>query len=186
MLSLDPLSLDSDMLDEARAYLHVDLVDEDPSLASCLLAAVSHAEQFTGQVIFRRSTREILTAGSGWQVLQAVPVQSVSGVTGIPAEGAMFALASDRWEAKIGSRGEPYIRIVEPGSAGRVEVAAIAGLATAWAILPESLRLGLLRLTAHFHAHRDTAGDAGPPAAALALLLPWRRMRLGQLPALRQ
>ncbi|MBL0925732.1 MAG: hypothetical protein IBJ12_14865 [Sphingomonadaceae bacterium] len=178
MLSLDPLGLDSDMLDEARAYLHVGETDEDPSLASCLLAAVSHAEQFTRQVIFRRSTREILTAASGWQALEAVPVQTVTAVTGIPAEGPTFALASDRWEAKVGSRGEAYVRILQPGSAGRVEIGAIAGLATTWAALPESLRLGLLRLTAHFHAHRDDAGDAVPPAAALALLLPWRRMRL--------
>lgn len=156
----------------------VDNAEEDPSLASALLAAIGHAERFTGQVILRRTAREILTAGSGWQALQAMPVQSVSTVTGIPAEGASFALVADAWEAKIGSRGEAYVRILQPGSAGRVDVTAIAGLATTWATLPESLRLGLLRMTAHFHAHRDSPADAGPPAAALALLLPWRRMRL--------
>lgn len=178
MLSLDPLGLDSDMLDEARAYLRVEHAEEDPWLASALLAAIAHAEQFTGQVILRRAAREILTAGSGWQALQAIPVQSVSGMTGIPVEGATFVLAADAWEAKIGSRGESYIRVLQPGSAGRVEVAAIAGLATSWTSLPESLRLGLLRLAAHFHAHRDDVADTGPSAAALALLLPWRRIRL--------
>jgi uncharacterized phiE125 gp8 family phage protein len=176
MLSLDPLGLDSVMLDEARAYLRVE--DEDPSLSAALLAAIGHAENFTRTVLIRRNAREIVSASPGWQILQVAPVQSISGVTGIPAEGANFVLSANAWEAKIGSRGEAYVRIVQPGIAGRAEIACVAGLAPDWASLPEALRLGLLRLTAHFHAHRDAADGAGPPAAALALLLPWRRMRL--------
>jgi uncharacterized phiE125 gp8 family phage protein len=178
MLSLDPLALDGAMLDEARAYLRVDAAEEDPSLASALLAAIGHAENFTRAILIRRTAREIISAASGWQILQAMPVQSVNSVTGIPAEGAIFALSAGAWEAKIGSRGEAYVRIIQPGSAGRAEIVCVAGLAADWASLPEPLRLGLLRLTAHFHAHRDDPADGGPPAAALALLLPWRRMRL--------
>jgi uncharacterized phiE125 gp8 family phage protein len=177
MLSLDPLGLDSAMLDEGRAFLRID--DEDPSLSAALLAAIHHAEMFTRSVIIRRTAREVLSASSSWQILQAAPVQSVISVTGIPAEGAVFALAASTWEAKIGSRGAAYVRIIQPGSAGRAEIASSAGLAADWASLPESLRLGLLRLTAHFHAHRDDPAGGGPPAAALALLLPWRRMRVG-------
>jgi uncharacterized phiE125 gp8 family phage protein len=178
MLSLDPLSLDSAMLDEARAYLRVETVEEDPSLSSALLAAIGHAENFTRAVLVRRTAREMISASSGWQILQVAPVQSVVSVTGIPAEGATFMLAADAWEVKIGSRGEAYVRIMQPGSAGRAEITCIAGLAADCAALPEGLRLGLLRLTAHFHAHRDAPDAGGPPAAALALLLPWRRLRL--------
>jgi uncharacterized phiE125 gp8 family phage protein len=178
MLSLDPLALDSVMLDEARAYVRVDAAEDDPSLGAALLAAIGHAEQFTRSVLVRRTAREIISAASGWQILQAMPVQSVSSAAGIPAEGASFALAADAWEAKIGSRGQAYVRILQPGSAGRAEIVLTAGLAADWASLPEPLRLGLLRLTAHFHSHRDDPADGGPPAAALALLLPWRRMRL--------
>jgi uncharacterized phiE125 gp8 family phage protein len=178
MLSLDPLGLDSSMLDEARAYLRVDDGAEDASLSSAVLAAIGHAENFTRSVLLRRTAREIICASSGWQILQVAPVQSVSGVNGIPAEGASFALAPDAWEAKIGSRGEAYLRITQPGSAGRAEIACVAGLAVDWAALPEALRLGVLRLAAHFHAHRDAPDVGGPPAAALALLLPWRRMRV--------
>jgi uncharacterized phiE125 gp8 family phage protein len=178
MLSLDPLALDSAMLDEARAYVRVDTAEEDPSLGAALLAAIGHAENFTRTILIRRTACETISAASGWQILQVAPVYAVSGVTGIPAEGASFGLATDAWEAKIGSRGEAYVRILQPGSAGRVEIGCIAGLAADWASLPEALRLGLLRLTAHFHAHRDAPDAAGPPAAALALLLPWRRMRL--------
>ena len=178
MLSLDPLALDSVMLDEARAYLRVEVAEEDPSLAAALLAAIGHAEDFTRAVLIQRNARETVSTGSGWQTLTVAPVQSVSSVIGIPAEGARFALAADAWEAKISSRGETYVRIIQPGSAGRAEIVLTAGLAADWASLSEPLRLGLLRLTAHFHAHRDDPSGGGPPAAALALLLPWRRMRL--------
>lgn len=178
MLSLDPLGLDSAMLDEARAYLRVDMADEDPSLSAALLAAIGHAENFTRAVLIRRNATEIISASCGWQILQACPVQSVISVTGIPAEGAAFLFAPDAWEAKIGSRGEAYVRIANPGIAGRAQIACVAGVASDWAALPEALRLGLLRLTAHFHAHRDAPDAGGPPSAALALLLPWRRLRL--------
>jgi uncharacterized phiE125 gp8 family phage protein len=179
MLSLDPLGLDSAMLDEARAFVRIETGDDDPSLPAAVLAAIGHAENFTRSILIRRNAHEIVSASSGWQILQAAPVQSVVSVTAIPAEGATFVLASDMWEAKIGSRGEAYVRILQPGSAGRAEIACVTGLATDWASLPEALRLGLLRLCAHFHSHRDAADGAAPPAAALALLLPWRRMRVG-------
>jgi uncharacterized phiE125 gp8 family phage protein len=178
MLSLDPLGLDSIMLDEARAYLRIDVAEEDPSLSAAVLAAIAHAETFTRSILIRRNAREILSASSGWQVLQAAPVQSVVSVAGIPAEGPIFPLDAGAWEAKIGSRGDAYVRILQQGAAGRAEITSMAGVAVDWAALPEALRLGLLRMTAHFHTHRDAPDDRGPPAAALALLLPWRRMRL--------
>jgi hypothetical protein len=69
--------------------------------------------------------------------------------------------------------------VTQPGSAGRVEVTATAGLAPEWEALPEAIRLGVLRLVGHLHLYRDSADDRGPPAAVAALLRPWRRMRFG-------
>ena len=178
MLSLDPLGLDSVMLAEVRAFLRVDADTDDDVLGACAVAAIGHAEIFTRQILIWRGATETVSAGSGWQILKAAPVQSVIGATGIPAEGANFTLDASAWEAKISSRGEGYFRVLQPGIAGRAEVTLIAGIAADWASLPESLRMGLLRLAAYFHANRDAADDAGPPAAALALLLPWRRMQV--------
>ncbi len=178
MLSIDPLGLDGNMLDGVRSYLRIDAAEEIASLSAICLAAIGHAERFTGQFLLRRAAREILSAGSGWQSLSAFPIVSVTGVTGIPAEGASFVLAPGAWEAKIGSRGEAHLRVLQPGSAGRVEVTAQVGLAADWDDLPEVLRLALLRLGGHFYAHRDASDDAGPPLAVSALLRPWRRMRL--------
>jgi uncharacterized phiE125 gp8 family phage protein len=178
MLSLDPLGLDSVMLAEVRAYLRVDDDTDADILSACIVAAIGHAEHYTRQILIWRGATETVSAGSGWQILQAAPVQTVVGVTGVPAEGARFELGASAWEAKIGSRGEAYFRVLQPGIAGRAEVTLIAGLAADWAGLPESLRQGLLRLSAYFYANRDSADDAGPPAAALALLQPFRRMHV--------
>ena len=179
MLSMEPLGLDSVMLDEVRAYLRVDQDMDDSALAAAILAAIGHAEQFTRQALLRRAGTEIVTAGSGWQLLQTLPVHAITDVTGIPADGATFALAASAWELKRSSLGEAYFRVLQPGSAGRVEISMTAGLAIDWASLPESLRLGLLRLAGYFYNNRDSASDDGPPAAALALLQPWRRVRVG-------
>jgi len=178
MLSLAPLALDSIMLDEVRAFLRVDVDMDDSSLASSLLAALGYAEQFTGQILLRRTVTEIVTSGGGWQILKALPVQSVLSVTALPAEGASYLMAPSAWEAKISSTGEGYFRVLQPGNAGRVAVACHAGLVADWTSLPEALRMGVLRLAGYFYAHRDGAEGDGPPAAALALLRPWRRMHV--------
>ncbi|MEP7350522.1 MAG: hypothetical protein ABI668_11330 [Sphingorhabdus sp.] len=177
MLGIDPLGLDSVMLDEARAYLRLESGEEDAPLAAIILAAIGHAEGFIGQLVVRRGVRQILPSSATWQRLGAGPVQAVTVVTGIPAEGATFALMPSAYAVDIDINGDGHIRVMQPGSAGRVEVAYQAGLAAEWAELPEALRLGILRLTAHLHAHRDASDDSGPPAAVAVLLRPWRRVR---------
>jgi uncharacterized phiE125 gp8 family phage protein len=176
MLSIDPLSLDGAMLDEARAYLRLENEEEDAPFAAILLAAMAQAENYLGQLLLRRAVREILPISSAWQRLHGSPFVSVSGATGIPAEGASFALS--QFSIDVDARGDGWLRVKEPGAAGRVELAYQAGLAGSWATLPEAIRLGVLRLAAHYHAHRDDPGDGGMPEAVTALLRPWRRVRL--------
>lgn len=178
MPGTDPISLSGEMLDAAKSYLRIDNGVEDDVIRTVMAAAVRHAEAFVGQLLLRRTQSVRLSAGSGWQALPVAPVIGIVGVTGIPADGAAFALQPPAWEAAIDKRGNASIRIVRPGSAGRVEVDVDAGIAADWGGLPDNIRLGLLRLAAHFHAHRDAGDDTSPPMAALALLAPWKRMRL--------
>jgi uncharacterized phiE125 gp8 family phage protein len=178
MLSRQALTLDGVMLDEAKAYLRLEQDEDDPSLGAILLAAIGHAESHVGQMLITRNVSEIRAVSSFWQRLTASPVVSFTSVTGIPAEGATFVMPTTNYSTEIDSAGEGHFRITQPGSAGRVEIAYRAGLADSWAELPEALRLGILRLAGHLFAHRDAADDAGPPAAVLALLRPWRRVRL--------
>jgi uncharacterized phiE125 gp8 family phage protein len=178
MISRDAVVLDSDMLDEARAYLRLESEEEDASLGAVLLGAVGHAEDYLGFMLLRRNAREILPASLQWQRLNAVPFVLLNSVTGIPAEGMPFALSSETYKIEIDVHGEAWLRVMQPGSAGRVEIACLAGLAPTWAELPEAIRLGVLRLAAHLHLHRDNPDDAGPPEGVAALLRPWRRRRI--------
>lgn len=178
MLSHDALSLDGDMLDEANAYLRLESGEEDAPLGAIILAAISHAERFTAQMLLRRGVREVRSVSSFWQRLTATPVIAFTSVTGIPAEGATFSVPATGYSTDIDSAGDGHFRVTQAGSAGRVEVAYQAGLANSWAELPEALRLGILRLVGHLYANRDAADDGGPPEAVAALLRPWRRVRL--------
>jgi uncharacterized phiE125 gp8 family phage protein len=178
MLSLEPLSLDSIMLDEAKAYLRLETDQDDAPLGAILLAAIGHAEVYLRQALIRREVRQIFSASSDWRRLSATPVAAITGVNGLPADGASFVLLPENYKTEIDGNGDGHIRISQPGSAGRVEVAYQAGIAASWAELPETLRLGILRLTGHLHLHRDSGDDGGPPAAVAALLRPWRRIAL--------
>jgi hypothetical protein len=53
MISRDAVVLDSDMLDEARAYLRLEGEEDDASLGSVLLGAIGHAEAYLGQMLLR-------------------------------------------------------------------------------------------------------------------------------------
>ena len=178
MLSLTVLSLDGFMLDEAKAYLRLENADEDAPLGAIILAAIAHAEAFTRQVLIRRDGRQTITASGAWTRLAATPIFAIGAVTGLPADGASFVLPLENYAADIDNDGDGYVRVTQPGAAGRVEIAFTAGIAASWAELPEALRLGILRLVGHLHLHRDAGDDAGPPAAVAALLRPWRRMTL--------
>jgi uncharacterized phiE125 gp8 family phage protein len=178
MLTRDALGLDGAMLDEAKAFLRLECDEEDAPLGALVLAAIAQAEMFTGMMLIRRGVVERLNAATQWQRLGASPARSVMGLTGIPAEGAPFTLPVADYAVDIDNQGDGWVRVIQPGSAGRIEVAYQAGLAGEWAVLPETLRLGVLRMAGHLFTHRDAAQDIGPPPAVAALLRPWKRMRL--------
>lgn len=178
MLMRDALGLDGAMLDEVKAYLRLENDEEDAPLGAILIAAIGHGEAYLNQMLIVRTVRQTLPVTDRWQRLAATPVSSVTQVLGLPAEGAAFALGPGSYGVDIDSSGDGWVRTLQPGSAGRIEVSYTAGMASEWSGLPEALRLGLLRLVGHFYAHRDAPVDAGPPPAVAALLRPWRRMRL--------
>ncbi len=178
MMTPEPLLLPDAAADDLRAWLRLEPGEEDPLLLALMAAAIRHAEQFTGQLLLARTVRQILNASSDWQRLAATPVRVISGVTGLPGEGASYTLPVSAYAIDIDGNGDGWVRVMQSGSAGRIEVACEAGISIDWGKLPESLRLAVLRLTGYLHANRDGDSDSGPPAAVAALLRPWRRMRL--------
>jgi uncharacterized phiE125 gp8 family phage protein len=179
MLTLEPLVLGDEALSDLRAWLRVETEDEDPLLLALIAAGVRHAEAFTGMVLIARPCTARIAASPDWKRLPATPVRSITSVTGIPAQGVGFVLPASDYAVDIDAYGDGWVRVMNAGTARRIDVGLTAGLADTWVDLPEPVRLAALRLTGYLHANRDGDGDAGPPAAVAALLRPWRRMRLG-------
>ncbi|MBL8647606.1 MAG: phage head-tail connector protein [Sphingosinicella sp.] len=154
-------------LGEVKAYLRIDGAEEDALLAGLVRTAAALCEAFTGQVLIAEARSETIVADGEWHRLAATPVRSF--------EGAFVGEDVAAFDSLTDASGDGWVRI-SGGRAARVAVE--AGLAEDWNGVPEPLRQGIVRLTAHLYANRDAAGDAGPPAAVAALWRPWRRMRL--------
>ncbi|MFD0846770.1 head-tail connector protein [Sphingosinicella xenopeptidilytica] len=154
-------------LGEVKAYLRIDGAEEDALLAGLVRTAAALCEAFTGQVLIAEARSETVAADGEWHRLAATPVRSF--------EGAFVGEDAAAFDSLTDASGDGWVRI-SGGRAARVAVE--AGLAEDWNGVPEPLRQGIVRLTAHLYANRDAAGDAGPPAAVAALWRPWRRMRL--------
>jgi uncharacterized phiE125 gp8 family phage protein len=162
-------------LTEVKAWLRIELSTDDGSLASLIRAAFAHTEDFCGQVLLVRNGVETLPMRGEWTRMSATPVRAITQVSGLPAEGSSFLLSTGSYAIDIDANGDGWIRVTQPGSAGRIAVQMTAGLANDWASLPEAIRQGVVRLAAHMFAERDSGV---PPAIVTALWQPWRRMRL--------
>ena len=179
-------------LAELKDWLAITTPREDAALTQLLRAALETCEAFTGTMPLAAQCEEVLPVlrpfdklraqderSGGWQALATRPVGAVTGVEGIPAEGARFPLAAADYAIELTADGGALVRVVRPGSAGRVAVRFTAGMAAGWPDVPEGIRHGVLRLAAHHYRQRDTgAMQAIPPAAVAALWRPWRLMRL--------
>ena len=173
-----PPELPDAALDQLKEWLAIRSSADDAALTGLLRTALEVCEAFTGAMPIACTYEDILPAGGEWQALSVRPVQSITGIEAIPAEGARYPLSPDAYAIELEADGAGLVRVTRQGSAGRVAVRFIAGLAPTWETLPEGLRHGILRLAAHHWRERDSAADAAPPAAVAALWRPWRRMRL--------
>jgi uncharacterized phiE125 gp8 family phage protein len=166
-------------LADAKAYLRLDTDDEDALLATLIAAAMALCERFTGLTLVRAARTDAVAARRPcWLRLPATPVAAITAVSALDAAGTATPLDVQDYAIDIDAAGDGWVRLDRPVPATRLSIGYTAGLAADWPALPEALRQGVVRLTAHLFAHRDDAGDAGPPAAVAALWRPWRRMRL--------
>jgi uncharacterized phiE125 gp8 family phage protein len=161
---------------EAQAYARVETGEEEALLAGLVRTASALCEAFTGQVLIAREFQERIDANGEWRRLSLTPVRSIDGVAAIADDGSVSPLAATDYAIDIDARGDGWVRS-NGASHGRLLVTGQAGLAIDANGVPEPLRQGILRLTAHLFATRDGSGGE-PPAAVTALWRPFRRMRL--------
>lgn len=166
-------------LDELKNWLAISGPREDSGLTALLGAAVEMCEAFTRQMPLECDCEEVLAAARDWQSLRTMPVQAVTGVQSISADGTRLALASGDYAIDLTADGSARVRVLSPIVEGRIAVRFTAGLAPDWNTLPAALRHGIVRLAAHNFRQREAdAGKPAPPAAVAALWNPWRRLRL--------
>ena len=147
MIVGDGIVVPAEALAAAKEFLRVGHDGEDALIEALVAAAAELCERFTGLVLPARTFDETLPAKSGWQRLGRTPVRSIGQVEGL--EGADAApLPPDAYSIDIDADGEGWVRVTEPGAAERLRIGYEAGLATAWADLPEALRHGIVRLAA--------------------------------------
>lgn len=177
---ITPHALAPAALAELKDWLGIANLAEDTQLTTLLRAAIEHCEDFTGHMPLEQDCEAVLPVRSGWQTLGVSPVQAITQVQGIPAEGARFDLPASAYAIDLAADGAGRVRVISPGIAGRIAVRFTAGLATGWNVLPEALRHGILRLAASQYRARESDGldAATPPAAVAALWRPWRQLKL--------
>ncbi len=168
---------------DAKAYLRDGSALNDARIEPLAQAALALAEAFTGLALIAREHVETVPVGGAWVPLTAGPVGAITQVDGLPAEGAAFALSVGAFAIDIDARGVGWVRVLQPGIAGRVRVTFAAGMASEWAELPAPVRQGVVLLITHLADERSA--DSAPPAAVTALWRPWRRMRLAGAAAFR-
>lgn len=178
MVTSEPAAIAPLALAEIKAHLRITRDGDDAVLTGHLRSAAALCEQFIGQALLQRLHRETLNVARDWQVLAAQPIIAITSVSGIAADNSRLTLASDAYAITLAADGRGQVRVLRPGSASRIEVQSIAGLAAHWGDLPEPLRHGIVRLAAHVFLARDGDGDAAPPASVSALWRPWRQVRL--------
>ena len=159
-------------LAEAQAFARIETGQEEAVLAGLIRSATCLCEAFLGQVVIERQFTETVNSSPEWQRLNVFPVGSISGVS-----SGGIALAATAFATDIDANGCGWIRIVDPGVTGTVEISGTAGMAVAQNNVHEAIRQGVLRLVAYLFTSRD--GEGGEiPAAVTALWRPFRRVRL--------
>lgn len=174
-----PALLAPEALAELKLWLGITTTQDDAPLGDLLRSALELCEGFTGTMPLTAECEEMLPLASTWQALATRPVQAITEVLAVDADGSATALAADAFAVELDAEGGGRVLVTAPGDAARLAVRFTSGLADSWAELPDSLRQGVMRLAAHQHRERESSGAAPvPPAAVASLWRPWRRMRL--------
>ena len=178
MLTLSPPLIAAEALDDAAAYLRLSGDEELTLIAGLLGTALLQCEAFCGSILLRRAGTEDLRITGTWQTIKAMPLRSISGVAALNPAGIATPIAASGYAIDIDESGTGWLRIHNGGGAMRARVSFEAGVADGWGDIAAPLRQGMLRLVAHLYHNRDSADDAGPPAAVAMLWRSFRRMRL--------
>lgn len=164
-------------LSEAQAFVRIETGEEEALLAAMVRSASAICESFLNQVIIARDFTLELPARADWTRLPLSPVKAITDVAALGVDGSAAPLGVDSYAVDIDANGDGWVKLNGDAGARRILVRGRAGMAEDCNGVPEPIRHGILRLTAHLFASRDESGGQ-PPAAVTALWRPYRRMTL--------
>jgi uncharacterized phiE125 gp8 family phage protein len=134
-------------MSEAQAYVRIETGEEEALLAGLIRTASALCEAFLGQVVIARQFAADVPASGGWQRLDAGPVQAITTVEKVDADGTPTLLPSSSYAVDIDANGDGWVRVIEAAGATRVRVSGTAGIAQDENGVPEPIRvLGFARV----------------------------------------
>ncbi|HEX4695715.1 head-tail connector protein [Sphingomonas sp.] len=160
---------------EVKRSLRVALADDDDLIAGFAETALGLAERFLGRALIARDMTERIAASSAWQMLGALPVLSISGLSAVAGE-VVTPLPVEAYAIDIDADAAGWVRTL--GASGVIEVAYHAGWVATWSGIPAPVRQGAVLLAAHLYDERDSS--VPPPAAVTALWRPFRSVALAR------
>lgn len=134
---------------------------QEPVLVSFLRAAIAAIEARTGKALIARAFSWTV---SRWRNAQAetlpiAPVQQITGIELIDAEGQATALAPERYaletdamRPRLLARGAGFAPIAHGGKA---VIGFAAGFGPTWEDVPDDLAQAVFLLAAHYYEYRD-------------------------------
>lgn len=161
---------------------------QDAVLELYLRAAMAAIEARLGRVLL---AREFAWTVTHWredasQGLPIAPVQAVTSVTLVGADGAETPVDPEAWSVLrdtqrprlVGRFGRSLPRIPRSGHA---EIRLIAGFGVTWGDVPADLRQAVFLLAAHYYENRADAAPNGAamPFGVLVLIESYRATRIG-------
>src|SRR4051812_17136524 len=102
---LTPPVLPPAALAELKAWLGITTAQDDAPLGGLLRTALELCEDFTGRIPLTATCEEVLRVTGAWQHLSVRPIQAITLVEGIPADGPRFPLASTAYELDVDADG---------------------------------------------------------------------------------
>jgi uncharacterized phiE125 gp8 family phage protein len=177
----EPLSLA-----EAKEWLRIDAADEDDLVSALIVSARLLVEERARRLLIAQTWRIYRDAWPNDRSI-ALPLAPIAGLSAIRVrDAAGVASEIDAASYALAAASDPA-RLVftlappAPGvAANGIEIDVVAGYGEASAV-PAPLRQAMRLIIANWWENRGDAlsgGDLALPAAAAALIAPWRRARL--------
>lgn len=184
---LTPPAAEAVTLAEAKLYLRIDAADEDELVRTLVSAARLLIEAASGRLLIHQTWRLVLDGwpANGTARLPLAPVSQIVAARVFNAQGVPTIVAASALSLETGAD-PPAIwvqaAVAGPGRAmAGIEIDVLAGFGDAPAAVPEPFRQAILMMVARWYEQRGDAGqrgDASLPTDVLALIAPYRRVRI--------